>query len=252
MAIALRGSLAWAAGTGTPQTSTIPGTPQVGDMIIAYLGIKPYTVVPSVTTSGFALIPGSVGTNGTTASGIDTGSVGWAAYWKIFASGDSTVSWAIGGVNVSLRTIHTFYSTTSDSFCAPIGASGSDTSSDTTYSSVMTNMDLQTNDVLVGYTSLPGDNSTFGSPTLSASGLTIGAPTEDPATEGTTSSAQDFESSAMYATISAGKTNVGVTLGWTLSVAQTGGGCLIRLREAKPMIENYKRVSSADQVGGIG
>lgn len=252
MAIALRSSLAWAVGVGTPQSSTIPGTPQVGDLMIAYMGLKPPTADPTVTTAGWTLIPNTASNNGATASGVDTGSVRWSAYYKFFATGDTTVSWALTGVNVSLRTIHVFYSTTSDSWCIPIGRSGSDTSSGTDFALVMSAMDLQTNDTLLGYSSLPGDNATFGTPTLTGTGLTFAAPTEDPATEGTTASGQDFESTAMYAAITAGKGDVAVTMGWTLSVAQTGGGCLIRLREAKPLTENYKRVSSANQVGGIG
>ena len=232
MAIQVVSSAVWKSGTGTPQTVNLPAGWAVGDIAIAYIGLKPYTVSPSVTTAGWNAVPNTAGTNGTTASGIDTGSVSWGAWYKVLESGDTNVSFSIGGVNVGLMGLTVFESTTSSSWDIPTGGKGSDTSSGTGFSITSdTSIALRTGDMLFGQSYLPGNDATFGTPTLTASGLTVASPTEEPATEGSTASGQDFESSAMYAEITAGSATVAPVMGWTLSANQTGGGAIVRIRE---------------------
>lgn len=107
-----------------------------------------------------------------------------------------------------------------------------DTSSGTGFSCTMgSDIGITAGDALVSYSYLPGNNSTFGTPTLTATGVTMGTVTENPATEGTTSTGLDCEASASTALPSAGPSSAAAVVGWTLSVAQTGMSNLIRIRE---------------------
>ena len=232
MAISLRASRAWTAGAGTPQTVTLPSGSAAGDMMIAYIGAKPYTTTLGVSTAGWAAVPGTAGSNGTTASGIDTGSVVWAAFYKVFEAGDVNVTFTLTGVNVALFTVQTFQKDANASWVTPTGGKGSDTSSGTGFSITSdVSLALKAGDMISGWSSLPGNDATFGTPTLTGTGLTIDTPTEEPTAEGSTATGQDFESTAMYAKITAGSASVAPVMGWTLSAAQTGGGCIVRLSE---------------------
>jgi hypothetical protein len=86
-------------------------------------------------------------------------------------------------------------------------------------------------DAVVSYSFIAGNNATFGSPTLAATGVTFGTVSENPATEGTTTTGYDCEASASTALPSAGPSSAAAVVGWTLSVAQTGMSNLNRIRE---------------------
>jgi hypothetical protein len=203
-------------------------------MMILFVGCKPYNATIN-TPTGWTLITGSNGANGTTASGIDTGSVLWAAFYRMWVSGDAAPTVSITSGNVALASIRGFTPTSGAKFFIPVAAKGSDTSSGTGFSLTMdADIGIIAGDMLVNGAVLPGDNSTFGTPTISATGATFSACTESPATEGTTASGQDLEASAYYATCSTGPASAAAVCGWTLSVAQTGGGNLVRLREYVP------------------
>lgn len=200
-------------------------------MMMLSIGCKPFGTT-STAPAGWTLIPEATGQNGTTNSGIDSGSVRWFTYWRAWVSGDAAPTLSLAGGNVALAVIRA-YSKTLASWVPLVGCSGSDTTSGTGFSLTMdANPGIVTNDMLVTMAVIAGDNSTFGTPTITATGATIGAVTESPATEGTTALGNDLEASASHALCTAGTASAAPVVGWTLSVAQTGGGSLVRLREA--------------------
>lgn len=233
MAITLRAAGAWGVGT-TSVTPALPAGIAAGDLMIMFVGCKPYTATINV-PAGWTLITGTNGANGAVASGIDTGSVQWAAMYRSWATGDAAPAVSITSGNVCLGVIHGFTPTSGSKFLIPVGAKGSDTSSDTAFSLTMdANFGIAAGDMLVNGSVIAGNNSTFGTPVLTAAGATFSAVTESPATEGTTANGNDLEASAYYATCSTGPASAAAVASWTLSIAQTGGGSLVRLREYIP------------------
>lgn len=239
MAIALRAAGAWAVGT-TSVAPAIPAGTAAGDMMIMYVGCKPFGAT-IVTPAGWTPIPGTNGANGAVASGVDTGSVQWAAFQRPWVSGDGAPTVTVTSGNVALGVIHSF-SKSDDAAWSVAGAKGSDTSSGTGFSLTMdANPGIVSGDFLSTMSVIAGDNSTFGTPTITATSATIGTVTENPATEGTTAGGNDLEASASTAAVTAGAATAAPVVGWTLSVAQTGGGCIVRLREQRKPPRQYVR-----------
>jgi len=211
----------------------MPASPQAGDLHVLYFGVKPYTTTVTP-PSGWTLIPNTDGTNGTVGSGTDVGSIKQAAYYRYWQSGDPTTpSVGFSGASVGLGVIIRFRPTAGKTINVPVGDKGSDVSSGTDYAATMgADIGITVGDAVVSFTTIAGNNSTFGSPTLSATGVTFGTVTENPATEGSTSSGDDLEASGSTALPSAGPSSAAAVVGWTLSVAQTGMTALVRIRES--------------------
>ena len=231
MAIALRAAGAWAAGT----TSVAPALPTgvaAGDIMVLFVGCKPYNATIVVPT-GWTLVTGTDGANGTTAMGVDTGSVLWKAMTREWVSGVAAPTVSITTGNVALGVIHAFSRAALASWQIA-GAKGNDVTGGTDFLILMdANPGITNGDMLVHGAVIAGNNATFGTPTTTATGATIGTVTESPATEGTTALGNDLEASASYAACTAGTAIVAPTCGWTTSVAQTGGGSIVRLREVE-------------------
>lgn len=221
---------AWAAGT-TGVTAVLPASPQAGDLHVMFVGSKPYTGTIS-TPAGWTLITNTNGTNGTTANGTDVGSVKVSAFYKYWVSGDGNPTASIASGDTALGVIHRFRPTAGSTIDTPVGQKGIDTTSGTAFSCTMgADIGITVGDALAAYSYLPGNNSTFGTPTITATGLTVGTVTENPATEGTTAGGLDCEASSSTALPTAGTSSAAAVVGWTLSVAQTGMSNLIRVRE---------------------
>lgn len=239
MAIALRAAGAWAAGTGSVAPA-LPAGIAAGDIMVMFVGCKPFSAT-IVTPSGWTRLSGADGTNGSTASGVDTGSVQWAVFIREWVSGDAAPTVTITSGNVALGMIIGF-SKSATKVWDVAGAKGSDTSSGTPFSLTMdANPGIISGDMLVSGSVIAGDNATFGTPTMTATGATIGAVTESPTTEGTTAGGNDLEASNCYAAVTAGPASAAPVVGWTLSVAQTGGGAISRLREVDPPLPEHVR-----------
>lgn len=229
MTIALRVAGAWAAGSTAPAPTIGAGTLD-GDMMLLYIGCKPFDATIN-TPAGWTLVTGTNGANGSTANGTDVGSVLWACFYKKFTAGTPAPTISITTGNVSLAVIHT-YSKTAGEWETPAGAKGSDTSSGTGFSLTMdADPGVTVGDMLATFATIAGNNATFDTPTLTAASATIGTVTEQPTTEGTTATGLDLESSASQALCTAGTATGAPVVGWTLSVSQTGGGAIVRLRE---------------------
>jgi len=210
----------------------LPASPQAGDLHVYYYGVKPYNTTVT-DPSGWTLITNTDGTNGTTASGTDVGSIKQGAYYRYWQSGDTAnPSIVFTGGNVGLGVIIRFRPTAGSTIDTPVGEKGSDVSSGTGYSATMgSDIGITVGDAVASFTTIAGNDATFGSQTLSAAGVTFGTVTENPATEGTTSSGNDLEASASTALPSAGPSSAAAVVGWTLSAAQTGITALVRIRE---------------------
>jgi len=229
---------AWASGS-TSVTPALPATPQAGDVHILFVGSKPFSDTIG-TPNGWTPITGTDGTNGSVANGTDVGSVNRAAFYRVWQSGDANPTVSITSGNVTLAVIHRLRPTSGSVIDTPVGVAGNDTSSGTGYSATMaSNPGITAADVLVAGTVIAGNNSTFGSPTMSATGLTIGTVTENPATEGTTGTGLDLEASSSTATVTSGTASAAAVIGWTLSVAQTGSTILVRIREHVPAPQTF-------------
>jgi len=229
---------AWAAGSTAPAPA-LPASPQAGDVHVLFIGCKPYTATIN-TPSGWTLITNTNGTNGTVANGTDVGSVAVAAFYRVWQSGDANPTISITSGNTALACIHRFRPTAGSTIDTPVGEKGSDTTSGTGFSCTMgSDIGITAGDAVVGYSYLPGNNATFATPTLSATGVTFGTVTENPATEGATATGLDCEASACTALPSAGPSSAAAVVGWTLSVAQTGMSNLIRIRETAAPVSGF-------------
>jgi hypothetical protein len=185
------------------------------------------------TPNGWNKLTAGSGNNGSTNSGIDTGSVQWATYYREWHSGDAGPTVSITAGNVALAMIHGFQKGASESWLEPAAGKGSDTTSGTGYSITSdVNMGITVGDYVLHCSVIAGNNATFGTPTLTAASATMAASTESPATEGTTTTGNDLEASASYTNCTSGTSSAAPVGGWTLSVAQTGGGSITRLRVA--------------------
>jgi hypothetical protein len=199
---------------------------------VIYIGFKPYSAGIGA-PAGWTLITGTNGSNGTVANNTDVGSVRWEAHYRYWVAGDTaSPSFSITSGNVTLGLCVRFRPSSGYRINTPVGCKGWDNTSGTDYLATMdANPGITTADVLNVFTTIAGDNSTFGTPTITATGATIGAVTESPATEGTTNTGYDLEASASTAVVSSGDASAAPVVGWTLSVAQTGGGAFVRIRE---------------------
>jgi len=222
---------AWAAGSTAP-APTLPASPQAGDVHILFIGGKPYDLTRNA-PSGWTLITGTDGTNGSTASGTQVGSVAWAAYYRVWQSGDSnpTISWTGGFPTMAV--IHRLRPASGYTIGTPAGTKGQDTSSGTGYSATMSaDPGITTGDVLIHYTVTPNNLATFASPTITATSATIGTVTENPASEITTTTGADGSASAATATVTSGTATAAPVCAWTLGAASTGGSAFVRIRQS--------------------
>jgi hypothetical protein len=205
-----------------------------GDMMVLFVGCKPFSATIGTPSGWNALTAGS-GTNGSTASGVDTGSVQWKTFYRQHVTGDAAPTVTITSGNVSLGCINGFSKDWWEAWSTPESGKGSDTSSGTGYSITSdVNVQIAAGDYVLHGSVIAGDNSTFGTPTLTATSATFGTVTESPSTEGTTTTGNDLEASCAYVNCTAGPSSAAAVGGWTLSVAQTGGGSITRLRASLP------------------
>jgi hypothetical protein len=234
---------AWSASSTSP-TPTLPASPQAGDLHVLFIVGKPYNLTRN-TPSGWTLISGSDGTNGTTASGTQVGSVSWAAYYRYWQSGDGnpSISWTSGFPTEAV--IIRFRPDSGYTIDTPVGAKGSDTSSGTGYSATMsTDPGLAAGDVVAHFTGTPNNLAVFSSPTISATGVIFGTVTLQNKIETTTGA--DGSAALATAPVSSGTSSAAAVCGWTLGAASTGGGSLVRIRETAAGWANIASINGVD------
>ena len=231
MAIGLRAVGTWAAGTAN-QTFTIPSSPsapQAGDMMLLFYGTKPYNDNPSINNSWTSL--GSA-TDGTTAAGIDTGSMQARIFYKVHTGSETNPTVTNTTNNVSGGVIIVFSKASTSSWAGIEHGGAGDATAGTGFSATTAGgISFAPNDLVAAFAALRSDAATQSSIALTASGITFGAFTESPATDLASASGGDIAASGGYATVSAGTSTVTLTYSSTLNAAHTGSFYAARLRE---------------------
>lgn len=224
---------AWASGS-TSVAPALCASPNSNTRMFLFVGCKPFNAT-IVTPSGWNALAAGAGANGSTASGIDSGSVLGATFWRDWVTGDAAPTVTVTSGNVSLGVINGFDKEWWEVWSTPVAGKGSDTSSGTGFS-IASDVDvgISAGDYILHGAVIAGDNSTFGTPTLTATSATFGTVTESPSTEGSTATGNDLEASAFYVNCATGPSSAAPVAGWTLSVAQTGWGSVVRIRAALP------------------
>lgn len=229
MTISARSGASWATGS-TSLSVSLPSGVSAGDMLILTVGGKPYDATIN-TPTGWTLI-GSQQTNGSTASGVDSGSVTWAVFYKKATASESSVSVSITSGNVFAGAINCF-TKTKGAWRTPTAYFGSDTTSATDFEIVGTgsiNIFDEAGDGVLAFGVLPGNNATFGTIDIRASGATITGEAKNPATDAATATGDDLAATCAWTTVTSGPAGTAKFTS-TLSAAQTGGGALVRLQE---------------------
>lgn len=229
MTIGWRTPGAWVSGS-TTATPGLPAGSAAGDRMVMFVGAKPFSATINA-PAGWTRI-GTQQTNGSVAAGVDTGSVTWSVFFRDWQSGDAAPTVSITSGNVALACIHGA-TKTAGAWATSTAYFGSDIGSGTVYSATAASSsgNIAIGDGLIHGTVIAGNDATFATPTIVATGAVIGTVTESPAGEGTTTTGNDLEASSASALVTTGTSSVDAVVGWTLSAAQTGGSALIRLRE---------------------
>ena len=229
MTIAARSGASWATGS-TSLSVSLPSGVSAGDMLILTVGGKPYDAAIN-TPDGWTLLD-SQQTNGSTASGTDSGSVTWAVFWKKATASESSVSVSITSGNVFAGTINAFTKTKA-AWEAPTAYYGSDTSSGTAFEITgagSLNVFDVAGDGVLGFAVIAGNNATFGTIDINAAGATITGEAKNPSSDASTATGDDLAATCAWTTVTSGPAG-SIKLTTTLSASQTGGGALVRLQE---------------------
>lgn len=232
MAISLRAAGSWAAVNATTQTVTLP-THAAGDMLLVRFAVKPYTATPTCSAGWTAVA--TFGADGTDANGDGVGSVLVGAFWKIATSAaesNPVITWgttAAPGCAVALS-----YQKAADDkdWGIPRGGFGGDTTADTSKSMTVTgNGELwcRPGDMIDFFMGIR-DDTTMTSPSITISGATLGAVSEQPAAALSSTTSNDISADGGYRLCSVEGSSNEWTVTGTLSTSETGTAWLTILR----------------------
>lgn len=251
MTISRRTFASWVDGQTSLSTNLPPGTAE-GDLLVLFVGAKPYYATIN-TPSGWTAV-GTQQANGTTANAEDAGSVTWAVFYKIAGASESAPTVSVTSGNIAHATIQCLTKTKAR-WWPPTAYFGNDTSSGTSFSLTMSGSSgaITAGDYLLAHALIPGDNATFGTVAISASGATIGTVSKNPGGDHSSFLGQDIAGTCAGATVSSGTASADAVVSSTLSTVQTGGGSLVRIRETDEQLYYViytaeKGVPSAAQV----
>lgn len=229
MSILLRAAGTYVFGTGNI-TPTIPGSPQVGDMMLCIVGTKPYNGVNTLPAGWTSIGSATDGTVATSAA--DLGSTKTEIFWKRWSPGEVAPLVTNATNDVSTAVIMVFYSSVGYAFATPVGAGGGDATADTALSiTAGSNPGITVGDMLVAYAAIRSDAGTQSAISIAATGATIAAFTESPAADGVTTLGFDMAMSGGYALCTAGTASAAPVYASTLAAAHTGSAFIVRLRE---------------------
>ena len=234
MAIALRetGAALFSAADMSP---VIPTSQVTGDMMLLIVGGKPYNSVLSVSTTGWASL--SRFEDGTTAAGVDTGSMFVAAWWKVATSDTETNPTITEGAtvwNVVGAYVMVFSKDAGETWETPLMTGGGDATAGTGFSvTCATNPVNVTGDLAVSWGAFHSDAATpCTSHIVATQTNTTFTNTHTPATDPETVTGGDMGMCSNVATVS-GAGGVGAPIiSATLGGVHTGSAGFIRLRAA--------------------
>jgi hypothetical protein len=230
MAIGFRSTGAWTSTTNNSFTLTIPAGAVAGDLMVAFVGGKPYN---SVVTINQNWINGGGATNGTTGAGGDTGSMQARIFWKIHTGTETNPTVSVTNNNVFSGVIVVFSKDAARFWNLSLGGGGDDTAN-TAFSTTTTNvMSLTTNDWVAAFGVTRSDAGTFGNLGISATGMGFGAFNGQPAAGFVTTNGGDMSARSGYFTATSGESDTTVTITSTLGASHTGSMFLVRMREVE-------------------
>ncbi len=223
-----------ATATSTACPVTYPASIAAGDGIVVMAGGKPFSATID-TPAGYTAL-GEI-TNGTTASGADTGSVKLATFFKT-AVGSETGTLTVTSSADTLWVVVCRYTNTPGASWVTALATGTDTTANTTWSvAYSSNPGITNGDYLVLGGAVSTDLAvTWSILALAATGATLGSPTVRQSPRVTTGNQCGGTVASSLCT--AGTASASPTWTATLSLAtnQAGSGALLRLRELLPAL----------------
>jgi hypothetical protein len=243
MAIAFRATGAWADTNGGTLGLTIPAGAVSGDLMIAFVGGKPFN---STVTINQSWNNGGGATDGTTGAGGDTGSMQARIFWKIHTGTETNPTVSMTNTNVFSGVIVVFSKAALQSWDLVFGGGGDNTAG-TGFSATTPSLDLATNDWVASFITTRSDAGTIGTFTTTATGITFGGFNSQPTAGFTTTTGGDMSARSGYNTITAGTATTAVTVAATLGAAHTGSMFLVRMREITPVASE-----SFDPMGMMG
>jgi hypothetical protein len=223
---------------GVNTFSPVVGSEAATHMMILLVGGKPYNASITVPTSGWTEI-GSGFTDGTTAAGVDTGSMVVRAYYKEATSGaetDPAVTEGGTAFNVVGGLVMVFSKDGSEVWDTPVAVGGGDASAGTGFSVTGgSNPGITAGDHCISFAAFRSDAATPCSSHLTptATGATF-TNTHDPATDPETTSGGDMGMCATRSTLT-GTASAAPVMAATLAASHTGSAMFIRLRVSTPV-----------------
>ncbi len=223
------------AANGTTSAAVAYPTVAAGNLLLLAV-VNKYPPNGPATPGGWTLLGQWSG--GAGAAGSDSGNVYVTVYYKISdgtETGNVTVSVASG--NAIRATMSQYSKDAAKSWRIAI-CGGSDNSSDTSWS-VTGDADpgITAGDHVVALSGVNSDASTFSTPSLAASGATLGATSSRYNTG--TSSGDDVLSESASAAVSSGTANAAPAFTGTLAANGAGATAIVRLREVTEYAEGF-------------
>jgi hypothetical protein len=164
--------------------------------MLLFYGTKPYNDAPSI-NQGWASL-GSA-TDGTTAAGVDTGSMQARIFWKQHTGTESNPTVTNTTNNVSGGVIIVFSKASTARWSTAHGGAGDATAGTGFSATTAGTISFAPNDLVAAFAAIRSDAGTQSSIALTASGITFGAFTESPATDLSDISGGDIAASGGYA-----------------------------------------------------
>lgn len=228
MAVAHRATGTYVNGTAK-LTPGIPAGAAAGDMMLCFYGTKPYNDAPTIDQGWTDLGSAS---DGTTAAGVDVGSMQMRVFYKQHTGSESNPTVTNSTNNVSGAVIIVFQKDSGYSWLTPAGAGGGDATAGTGFSvTAASNPGINVGDMLAGYAAIRSDAGTQSSITITATSATVGSFTESPATDLATTSGGDMAMSGGYVSVTAGAASAAPVYASTLAASHTGAAYIVRLRQ---------------------
>lgn len=228
----IENSLVFDNATGANLTMFPSISPLAGDMLIAFIGGKAYntTITPP---SGWTSIGSS--TNGTTASGVDTGSTKIEVFWKLAsASEPSSYTFSLSASRtIFIGMIHVYRTTLNWNTPTGVGAEGS------SWNNIVsdTSLSLLVNTYLpICFVSNTDNTSITTVPFLSASNRTLASYTAKPITNYSTSNGDAGGMVTGYSNVTAASSTIPTTLSLNSSgsASERGHAFIVQLTDSPP------------------
>lgn len=217
--------------TATSTTPAIAGTPQENDVVYAHVISKAATAV--ATPTDWTLVGTSPFATGTTAgTGTGPGRI-WVFRRVVPAGGITAPTFAVTGGNstISWTSLWRPQSGYTNINWMPEGVTHYDrgTSSATTFGGTgIQDIDIRTKDAVVAVVAASDDQAgVSGTPSIAATGATIGAATT---TYGVSATGNDVGGGQTRAIATAGQSTAAPVVTFTGTTAETGGGLVYRIR----------------------